>query len=41
MKFTKKYGSVRIICTYLASKGDHGAIEIKVIDTGVGIDEKD
>ena len=41
IKFTLKGGSVCLECQFLEKEGDHGAIEIKVIDTGVGIKKLD
>jgi signal transduction histidine kinase len=36
-----KGGTVHIECKYLKEEGPHGAVQIKVIDSGVGIKKCD
>ena len=42
LKFSKKNGYVKIICTYIPNDGiDDGSIQVDVIDSGIGIKKED
>lgn len=41
LKFTPKGGSITIECEFLGDIGPNGAIQVSVIDTGIGIKPED